>query len=107
MLVSAEAESKVHYQDPAMPSVIFGDDTDPHAEQVLIEGLRRSSNAERGRSMVSLTDTVRWLSRRAIHRAHPDWNERQLALEFVRLNYGQELADRVGEYLKNRPHESR
>lgn len=39
------------------------------------------------------------LSRLAIRRAHPDWNEQELGLFWVKVHYGKALADRVRTYL--------
>jgi hypothetical protein len=35
------------------------------------------------------------MSRRAIARRHPDWSEVEVKVEFVKLNYGEAIADRV------------
>jgi hypothetical protein len=42
------------------------------------------------------------LSRRAIRRQHPDWDEREVQLHFVALHYGEDLASRVRVYLESR-----
>lgn len=42
------------------------------------------------------------LARDAIRRRHPDWSEREVMLEFVRVHYGAELAGRVRDYVARR-----
>jgi hypothetical protein len=42
------------------------------------------------------------LARDAIRRRHPDWTDREISLEFVRVHYGPELARRVRAYLAQR-----
>jgi hypothetical protein len=52
-----------------------------------------------------LSETTLSLSRRAIARRHPHVDDTELRALFVRYQYGQELAGRVRQYLKNRSHE--
>lgn len=47
----------------------------------------------------SLSQSVIELSRRAIARAHPEWDETEVGLFFVELHYGKPLADKVRAYL--------
>jgi len=42
------------------------------------------------------------MSRAAIRRRHPEWNEQEVSLEFVKAHYGRELAERLREYLARR-----
>jgi len=49
-----------------------------------------------------MTDTVRFLSRRAIERQNPGLSKREIDLLFVKYHYGSELAERLREYLERR-----
>lgn len=77
-------------------------DTDPQAEKVLVELIRKSSVAERISRVCSLSQTVMYLSRRAIQRANPDMSEREVDLLFVELHYGKDLADRLRSYMERK-----
>ncbi len=67
-------------------------DTSPRAEEVWINLLRQASDARRFSMMSNLSATViRW-SRQALREARPGATDDELAVEFVRLNYGAALA---------------
>lgn len=70
-------------------------DTPPHVEEIQIALLREAGNAGRAALMSRLSVAAINLSRRAIERAHPEWSEQEVGLEFVALNYGEDLARRV------------
>lgn len=78
----------------------YPSDTDPETEAKQIELLRSLSEAERFAKTCALTDTLRALSRRAIKRANPGLSQRELDLKFVAVHYGEELATRLGKYLR-------
>jgi hypothetical protein len=67
-------------------------DTDPEAERVQIELLRRAGVARRANLALTLSGQVIALARRAIRRSMVNGSEREVALRFVELNYGRELA---------------
>ncbi len=77
-------------------------DTHPEAERVQIELLRKASPARRFSSVRSLSRTTIELSRRAIRRRMPAASETEVALAFVELHYGKELAERLDRYLAAR-----
>jgi hypothetical protein len=77
-------------------------DTDPQAEHVQIELIRRLSVAQRISLVRSLSRTTMFLSRRAIQRANPSMSEREVDLAFVELHYGKELAGRLRSYIENK-----
>ncbi len=85
-----------------MVSAILGDDTDAKTEEVLLELLRQATPAHRVQQALSLTDLTRQMCRLAIARAHPEWNERTVWLEFVKLTYGSDLAERLTQFLARR-----
>ncbi len=74
-------------------------DTQPAAEKVQIELLRRAGVARRFALAASLTETAIGLCRRSLRRRHPGASEAEIALLFVSLNYGDDLAHRLREYL--------
>ncbi len=67
-------------------------DTDDAAERAQIGILRNLG--PRGRAKMASRLTARnWdAMQRALRRAHPDWSEQQLRVEWVRVQYGEELA---------------
>jgi len=77
-------------------------DTSPDVERAQVELLRRASVAERIRLVRSLSDMALQLSWRAIRRANPAASEEEVALRFVAVHYGHELAARLQGYLRAR-----
>jgi len=77
-------------------------DTFPQAEKVQIELIRESSVAKRISRVRSLSQTVMYLSRRAIRRAAPFLTEREVDLAFVANHYGENLAERLALYLERK-----
>jgi hypothetical protein len=75
-------------------------DTTPQAEKVQIELIRKSSVSMRISRVRSLSQTVIFLSRRAIRRANPSLSEREVDIAFVELHYGKDLAERLCLYLE-------
>ena len=74
-------------------------DTNPSAEEALINLIRKKSINERLSQVESLTSLVLQLSRRAITRANPGKNKRELDLLFIKYHYGEDLSDKVRRYL--------
>jgi len=74
-------------------------DTHPAAEAVQINLLRKAGTSKRFALAASLTRTTIELSRRALRLRHPKANEEEIALMFVSLNYGEDLALRLKEHL--------
>lgn len=77
-------------------------DTHPDAEAFQLKLLREATLARRFHLVRSLSQNVIELSRRAIRRQRPDLDEMGVAIEWVELHYGTELAGRVRDYV-NRP----
>ena len=71
-------------------------------EEFQISLLRRASMAERLSRTRSLSRTVIQLSRRAIERAHPELSEQERNFFFIAHHYGDELAERLREYMNRR-----
>ena len=77
-------------------------DTDPGTEAMQLSLLRRASVARRISSVRSLSGSARWLSRRAILRANPELEQRDLDLRIVAYHYGERLASCLREYMDAR-----
>ena len=74
-------------------------DTRPEVEEIQISLIRKASIAKRIGVVRSLSETTIRLSRRAIARANPELNDRNLDLKFVEYHYGKTLANNLREYL--------
>jgi hypothetical protein len=74
-------------------------DTDPKAEAIQIDLLRKATPAKRAWLMRPLSQTVLRLSRRTLREMNPDLSEQVLKVLFVRNCYGDDLADRLQIYL--------
>lgn len=68
-------------------------DTHPEAEAVRLELLRRTSPSEKFALVRALTTTVVSLCRQGIRDRHPEFSDLDVAVHFVEMNYGRELAD--------------
>ena len=77
-------------------------DTDADADRVQLDLLRRSSPERRLALALSLSSSVVGLSRRGLARVDPDASEQQLAVRWVRLSYGDELARELEGFLRRR-----
>ncbi len=76
-------------------------DTDPVIEQMQIAGLRRLTPGQRFQMANSLTRSAFSLSWSNFRRKHAELDEREVALLWVRLLYGEDLAERVSHYLEH------
>jgi hypothetical protein len=74
-------------------------DTSYEAEQVQISILRKRGEAGRGSLMLSLTNTTRSLSWNSLLQSRGEASRFEAALGFIGLNYGDELAHQVRNYL--------
>jgi len=74
-------------------------DTAPQTEKVQIELIRESSVSKRISKVRSLSQTIIYLSRRAIRRTSPFLSEREVNLAFVANHYGEKLAERLRLYM--------
>ncbi len=77
-------------------------DTHPEVEKLQISLIRKASISKRLSKTRSLSQSVIRLSRRAIIRANPDLNQRDVNLAFLEYHYGNELSESVREYLNKR-----
>lgn len=74
-------------------------DTNPEIKEIQISLIRKAGAAGRTMRMRSLSQTVVKLSRRAIMRTHPGCDQREVDLIFVSLHYGNDIANRLENYL--------
>jgi hypothetical protein len=77
-------------------------DTSPEAELVQIELIRRSSMARRFEIVRSLSAFTRQLALNGIRRANPSASEEEIKYIFLKVHYGEELAQAVTNYLAAR-----
>lgn len=77
-------------------------DTNPEAEEIQIGLIRESSVARRISTVRSLSQTVMYLSRRAIRRAKPFLTEREVDLAFVANHYGEKIAECLRSYMERK-----
>ncbi len=74
-------------------------DTAPEVERRLIAMIRKATVSKRLLKTRSLSSSIITLSKRAIQRARPDMNQRDVNLAFLEYHYGKELSKSVREYL--------
>ncbi len=77
-------------------------DTSPSAENIQISLIRKADIPKRFECLRALSKTTIFLSKRAIMRAHPDWNEKKINIAFVRYHYGNTLANKLENYLNEK-----
>ena len=75
-------------------------DTNPKSEKIQIMILRKASIAHRFEQLSSLSSLTFYLSKRAIARANPGLDKKEIDLLFVKYHYGKDLADRLKNYLE-------
>jgi len=77
-------------------------DTNPEVERVLISLIRKLTMEEKLNRTLNFSSSIINLSKRAIARANPELSEDEKNILFVRLHYGNELADKLRKYLKHK-----
>jgi hypothetical protein len=73
-------------------------DTERAAGNVQLQLLRAKTPSQRSRLVCSMTHTAIFHAKRAIERAHPGLNQQDRDLLFIKVHYGNELADEVRAY---------
>ena len=76
-------------------------DTSKEIADAQIAILSAKTTTERLSLVLSLSDTVIGLSRRAIKRASANISDEEVRCRFVELHYGQSLGDSFRRYLEN------
>jgi hypothetical protein len=75
-------------------------DTCAEAEKVLISLLRKENFSKKLSRILSFSQTMIRLSKRAIARANENLDAGQISLLFIKYHYGGDLAERVKRYLE-------
>lgn len=76
-------------------------DTNPITDHLLIEMFKELTIKQRLSKTLSFSSSIINLSKRAISRANPDKSKAELDLIFVKLHYGNELAEKLKLFLQN------
>ena len=74
-------------------------DTNPEIEKILIDLIRKKTISQRLIQLQHLTSLTLGLSKRALARRYPEKTQRELELLFVKYNYGENLYNKVNQYL--------
>jgi hypothetical protein len=77
-------------------------DTNVKAEKFLISLIKKSTPAQKFLQICSLSQTTIQLSKRAIARANENLSELKLNLLFVKYHYGENLANNLEKYIKDK-----
>jgi len=67
-------------------------DTNPKMEELMISLIRNTSIAHRISKVCSLSQTIMYLSRRAITRANPNLSDKEVKSKYISYHYGENLA---------------
>ena len=62
-------------------------DTSPEAEAVQLRVLKSMSNEQRFLIALDMSESLRAIARERIRQEHPDWSERQVVRELLRLAF--------------------
>ena len=85
-----------------MPYKVLSPDTRPEVEKIMFEHLRRMGREqrfERGLCRIDASLAAMW---RALRRTHPHLSEDELHVAWVRVQFGEDLAVRLEEWLRCR-----
>lgn len=85
-----------------MPYKTQSADTTEAFERTQFRLLREAGPTRRLELAMAHTASTIAISRDSIARAHPDWSKTEVALHWATLTYGEDLVQRVREYLKQR-----
>ena len=85
-----------------MASLPYTTDTSAEAEQTQLELLRKMTPEQRARKALALSAEVARQCKAAIRRRHPEFDENEVSLKFIELNYGKDLSDKVRIWRVNR-----
>ncbi len=75
-------------------------DTDPAARRIQIDLLRQAGPVRRFALASSLTRFTVQASRRALRERHPEEDDRAIALRWVAVHYGADLAARLAKHFE-------
>ena len=69
--------------------------TSIEAERIPLEQIRRMTPSERMQKAIALSNEVARMCKAAIRRRHPEFDDNEVSLKFIELNYGKQLSDEV------------
>lgn len=75
-----------------MPYRVLSPDTSEQVQRMQFEHLRRIGRKARFESGLAIVDESAAMMERALRRLHPDWTPEQLMVEWIRVQYGEQLA---------------
>jgi len=78
-------------------------DTTPEAYRIQIEALRRMGPEGRARMSFGFCDLMHEIIRTGIRQRHPDYDDVQVKLAFIRLTSGKEVFDKFFPGIKVEP----
>ena len=70
-------------------------DTSIEAERIQLEQIRRMNPSERVQKALALSSEVARMCKAAIRRRYPEFDDNEVSLKFIELNYGKQLSDEV------------
>lgn len=77
-------------------------DTHPEIERVQIELLKKASISQRFALTSAWSEFIRNVAKTDIRRLHPEASEEEVMLMLAARLYGQELADKVRQFMQQR-----
>lgn len=85
-----------------MPYKTQSPDTSMEAEKVYFDLLRRQTTAQRLRGVCELTASAIHRERQWLAQRNPQWSEREVALQWAKIAYGEEIASQLRTALQER-----
>ena len=89
-----------------MPNDAYTTDTSPDAAEVQLGLWSEMTGQQRVRKAMALSSRLRAMAFDAIRRRHPDWNDKQVQLQFIELTYGSEISKELEQWLVEQSVES-
>ena len=74
-------------------------DTSPTVEKKQMDFLRTMKASTRLQKTLEMSSWTLWLAKKAILKAHPQWDQKQVQLFFVETHYGKPLALKLRKFL--------
>ena len=70
-------------------------DTSIEAQHIQFEQIRRMTPTERVQKAFALSREVARMCKAAIRRRHPEFDDNEVSLRFIELNYGKQLSEEM------------
>lgn len=86
-----------------MGYVTQSSDTSEAVEKLQFDRLRHMGRKRRLEMGLGRVDESLTMMQRALRRIHPDWTAAQLQEEWVRVQFGEDLAKRVSNHVQCKP----